>query len=90
MLGLDLPDAPGDAEGQSAQSAAMALSPYSRKLVRRGIQTLSWKADDPNQDTLLYDISYRRVGEGRREHADFRPHLWTDVGNRGDPENQGA
>jgi len=46
----------------------MALSPYSRKVLRRGLQTLSWKADDPNQDTLVYDVAYRRVGESR-----FRP-----------------
>ena len=35
---------------------------YSRKLYQKGIQTFSWKADDPNGDTLVYDVHYRRVG----------------------------
>lgn len=66
VLGLDAPD--DNDGGQAARNAAMAMSPYSRKVVRRGIQTLSWKAEDPNQDALVYDVSYRRVGDSR-----FRP-----------------
>lgn len=69
VLGLDAPDTDADDRGQAASSAAaMALSPYSRKVLRRGIQTLSWKAEDPNQDALVYDVSYRRAGDSR-----FRP-----------------
>lgn len=69
VLGLEAPDdADDDALAQAARNAVMAVNPYARKLVRRGIQTLSWKAEDPNQDTLVYDIFYRRAGDSR-----FRP-----------------
>jgi len=36
---------------------------YSRRLYQRGMQTFSWKADDPNGDTLVYDVQYRAVGD---------------------------
>jgi hypothetical protein len=65
ILGLDagaLPD-------RSAPAAAKTLLPpatsYSRKLYQKGIQTFSWKADDPNGDTLAYEVQYRPVGEER-------------------------
>ena len=38
---------------------------YSRKLYQRGIQTFSWKAEDPNGDNLLYEVSYRRMNDTR-------------------------
>ena len=38
---------------------------YSRKLYQKGIQTFSWKADDPNGDTLAYDVYYRAADEAR-------------------------
>ena len=41
------------------------LTAYSRKLYQRGIQTFSWKADDPNGDTLSYDVYYRPLGDTR-------------------------
>jgi len=65
ILGLD----PGALPDRSAQAAAKSLLPpatsYSRKLYQKGIQTFSWKADDPNGDTLSYDVLYRPVGEER-------------------------
>jgi len=65
ILGLD----PGALPDRSAQAAAKSLLPpatsYSRKLYQKGIQTFSWKADDPNGDTLSYDVLYRPIGEER-------------------------
>jgi hypothetical protein len=37
---------------------------FSRKLYQKGLQTFSWKADDPNGDTLLYDVHYRSASDG--------------------------
>jgi hypothetical protein len=34
-----------------------------RKLYQKGIQTFSWKAEDPNGDTLVYDVYYRAAGD---------------------------
>jgi sugar lactone lactonase YvrE len=34
-----------------------------RRAYQKGLQTLIWKADDENEDELLYDIMYRREGE---------------------------
>jgi len=66
ILGLEpgaLPD-----RSPSAAAARSALPPatsYSRKLYQKGVQTFSWKAEDPNGDTLSYEVQYRRVGESR-------------------------
>ncbi len=51
-----------------ANPALAAITAYSRKLYQKGIQTFSWKADDANTDTLVYDVSYRLVNDTR-----FRP-----------------
>jgi WD40 repeat protein len=65
ILGLDA----GAQPDRSAPAAAKNLLPpatsYSRKLYQKGLQTFSWKADDPNGDTLSYDVEYRPVGEER-------------------------
>jgi len=62
ILGLE-----GGAGADRAAAARASTMPpattYSRKLYQRGIQTFSWKADDPNGDTLVYDVAYRAVGE---------------------------
>jgi len=34
-----------------------------RKTYQKGLQTLQWKADDENEDDLVYDVLYRREGE---------------------------
>lgn len=51
----------------AAANAAASMSAFSRKLRRRGLQTLSWRAQDANQDTLVYDVLYRPV-----EASDWR------------------
>jgi sugar lactone lactonase YvrE len=66
VLGLE--PGVGPDRGPQASASRMGLPPatsYSRKLYQKGIQTLSWKADDPNGDTLLYDVHYRPVGDSR-------------------------
>jgi len=34
-----------------------------RRTYQKGLQTLVWKADDENDDDLVYDVLYRREGE---------------------------
>ncbi len=53
-------DRPGAAAARANMPPATS---YSRKLFQRGIQTFSWKADDPNGDTLVYDVAYRAVAD---------------------------
>lgn len=38
-----------------------------RRLYQKGLQALAWKAEDPNDDRLVYDVHFRRVGD-----ADWR------------------
>jgi hypothetical protein len=67
ILGLE-PGALIDRSPTPAAAARSALPPatsYSRKLYQKGVQTFSWKAEDPNGDTLSYEVQYRRVGETR-------------------------
>ncbi|MET0552320.1 MAG: hypothetical protein ABW221_04740, partial [Vicinamibacteria bacterium] len=65
ILGLD----PGSLPDRAAPGAAKTVLPpatsYSRKLYQKGIQTFSWRADDPNGDALSYEVQYRPVGEER-------------------------
>jgi hypothetical protein len=68
ILGLDPAADSPQAQAQATaakQALAAASSPYSRKLFQKGIQTISWRADDPNGDGLVYDVAYRTVGETR-------------------------
>jgi hypothetical protein len=68
ILGLE----GGPSSDRPGAGAARANMPpatsYSRKLFQRGIQTFSWKADDSNGDTLVYDVFYRAVAD-----RTFRP-----------------
>lgn len=65
ILGLDPADSPESRQGTSARLGLPPLTSYSRKLYQRGIQTLSWKAEDPNGDSLVYEVLYRPLGETR-------------------------
>jgi hypothetical protein len=67
ILGLESP-LPADARPSSVAAARATVAPatsYSRKMYQKGIQTFSWKADDPNGDALAYEVHYRRVGDTR-------------------------
>jgi sugar lactone lactonase YvrE len=46
--------------GQQGPSTAPSLG---RRTYQKGLQTLVWKADDENEDDLVYDVLYRREGE---------------------------
>ena len=45
------------------QGAASSPAALGRRTYQKGLQTLVWKADDENEDDLLYDVLYRREGE---------------------------
>jgi hypothetical protein len=47
----------------AAQSGAASSSTLGRRTYQKGLQTLSWRADDDNDDDLVYDVMYRREGE---------------------------
>jgi outer membrane protein assembly factor BamB len=66
ILGLDSGAFP-ERTAPPAQVMPPAVT-FSRKMYQRGIQTFSWKAEDANGDTLVYDVSYRAVADTR-----FRP-----------------
>ena len=66
ILGLE----PGEASDVRPTLSASPRPPsfgqptaYSRRMYQRGMQTFSWKAEDPNADTLVYDVQYRAVGD---------------------------
>src|SRR5690606_8150301 len=51
-----------------------------RRMYRKGLQTLQWRAEDANGDRLTYTVSYRREGETswrvRREGLTDTIHVW--------------
>src|SRR5262249_30720161 len=47
----------------AAQSSAGASPSLGRRTYQKGLQTLVWRADDENDDELVYDVMYRREGE---------------------------
>jgi hypothetical protein len=58
-----------DDNGDSRQAATAQSTPaqpapmLGRRMYQKGLQTFVWKADDPNDDRLQYDVSYRREGD---------------------------
>jgi hypothetical protein len=68
ILGLDPQPAAAQATPGSTRSAAAAgpgPTAFSRKMQQRGLQTFSWRGEDPNGDTLAYDVHYRATGDPR-------------------------
>ena len=66
ILGFDSGDTAEPRPGAAAMRAAQPLATaFSRKLYQKGIQTLTWRAEDPNGDTLFYDVHYRPLGDTR-------------------------
>ena len=64
------PDAPETAFSQSPAPPAgtefgspFPLPPIGKKIFRRGMRSIDWKASDPNGDTLRYDVYFRADGE---------------------------
>ncbi len=50
----------GSGSGSGLTSSA---PPLGRRVYQKGLQTLVWKAEDPNSDRLQFDVLYRREGE---------------------------
>jgi hypothetical protein len=47
----------------AAQSSGGSSPTLGRRTYQKGLQTLAWRADDENEDELIYDVLYRREGE---------------------------
>jgi sugar lactone lactonase YvrE len=47
----------------AASAQPGSSSPLGRRTYQKSLQTLIWKADDENDDDLVYDVLYRREGE---------------------------
>jgi hypothetical protein len=44
---------------QATPRPSLGLSLFGRRLYQRGIQTFSWRGEDPNGDPLVYEVFYR-------------------------------
>jgi hypothetical protein len=53
----------GSTVSQRAQGNPLANPVLGRRGYQKGLQTFVWKAQDPNDDDLAFDILYRREGE---------------------------
>jgi hypothetical protein len=53
---------PPPAQTTQAQTAGQ-IPALGRRIYQKGLQTFVWKAEDPNDDELMYDVMYRREGE---------------------------
>lgn len=60
IAGFDNAVASAEADIQAQETSAQ---PVGRRMYRKGLQTLQWRAEDPNGDRLTYAVSYRREGE---------------------------
>jgi hypothetical protein len=61
---LRRPDDAGSQAGVSRDDGQTANTPaLGRRTYQKGLQTLIWKADDENDDDLVYNLLYRREGE---------------------------
>jgi hypothetical protein len=65
ILGLEADPLSDRAAAQRPPAGSPPAISFSRKVYQRGVRTFSWQAEDPNGDTLLYDVEYRAVGDER-------------------------
>jgi hypothetical protein len=70
------PDRKLAAAAMASQQGTTGSSTMGRRTYLKGLQTLAWKADDDNDDELMFDVQYRREGETewktlRKNVADF-------------------
>lgn len=61
IAGLD--DAIADARRPPGGTDTSASTSLGRRMYQRGLRTLQWKAEDPDNDRLQYTLQYRREGE---------------------------
>ncbi len=57
VAGLD------DSVRRTGQSDAAASGGFGKRMYQKGLQTISWKADDADGDRLSYLVQYRREGD---------------------------
>ena len=55
--------APDRRAGAGSSQPGSGAPPLGRRGYQKGLQTFLWKAQDPNDDDLSYDVLYRREGE---------------------------
>jgi len=70
------PDRKLAAAAMASQQGTTGSPTIGRRTYLKGLQTLVWKADDDNDDELMFDVQYRREGETgwktlRKNVADF-------------------
>jgi hypothetical protein len=70
------PDRKLAAAAMASQQSATGSPTLGRRTYQKGLETLVWKADDDNDDEMVFDVLYRREGETewktlRKAVADF-------------------
>ena len=64
LAGFDDQTTPDRKLGRGGRAAReLHVAALGRRTYQKGLQTLVWKADDENDDDLVYDVLYRREGE---------------------------
>lgn len=63
LAGFDDQSTPERKLAAAASAQPGNASATGRRTYQKGLQTLMWKADDENEDDLVYDVLYRREGE---------------------------
>ena len=62
LAGFDNQSTPERKLTQAAQNQG-AGSSIGRRTYQKGLETLQWRADDENDDELVYEVQYRREGD---------------------------
>ncbi len=63
LAGFDDQSTPERKLAAAASALAGGSSSLGRRTYQKGLQTLAWKAEDENEDDLVYDVQFRREGE---------------------------
>jgi hypothetical protein len=64
ILGLDTDPLQEPRSDRPTPSMA-SVTAFSRKLQQKGLRTFAWEAEDPNGDSLVYEVQYRALGDDR-------------------------
>jgi hypothetical protein len=68
--------------GLDPQLFGVASNVPPRRYFQKGARTLSWQASDPNDDTLVYKVLYRTLGDDEWHLPGDLTHVPTIDGNR--------
>jgi hypothetical protein len=63
LAGFDDQSTPERKLAAAASAQPGSTASLGRRTFQKGLQTLVWKADDENDDDLVYDVLFRREGE---------------------------